>query len=351
MDDIIKYLQNAVDQNASDVFIIPGSPISMKIDGQIVHGTGNTVTPEIANFLVKKIYKLADRSMDQYIELGDDDFSLSIMGLSRFRISTYRQRGSMAAVIRVITFEIPDPDKYSIPKEIIKIGEKSHGMVLLTGPAGGGKSTTMACIANKINSYRNGHIITIEDPIEFLHKNNKCVISQREIGTDTTSYVVALRACLRQAPDVIMLGEMRDLETIKIAMTAAETGHLLFSTLHTIGSVNTIDRIIDVFPPNQQIQIRAQLSMVLKTVISQQLVPSLSGPLIPVFEIMHLNNAIRTMIREANTHQIDAIIQSSSAENMISMDTSLLNLYKQGKISAETAQKYAMNQSQMERRL
>ena len=227
----------------------------------------------------------------------------------------------------------------------------TKGMVLVTGPAGSGKSTTLACIIDAINESREAHVITLEDPIEYLHRHKKSVVTQREIATDTSSYVTGLRASLRQAPDVILLGEMRDYETISIAMTAAETGHLILSTLHTIGAANTIDRVIDAFPPAQQQQIRAQLSMVLNAVISQQLVPTVDGGVQPVFEIMFLNNAIRNMIRESKIHQIDGIIATSQEEGMISMDNSLIRLFRQGVISRETAVTYSSNGELMERKL
>jgi twitching motility protein PilT len=334
--DIIKYLQTAVEKGASDIFIISGLPVSLKRNGVIVSENDEIVMPQLGNQLVTSLYELASRDMGEYLKTGDDDFSVSVKGLSRFRVSTYMQRGSMAAVIRVVNFEIPDYRDLMIPDEVMNLSHTAKGMILVTGPAGGGKSTTLALMTNAINQTRNAHIITIEDPIEYLHKNIKSVVSQREIGTDTASYVAALRACLRQAPDVIVVGEMRDLETIRIAMTAAETGHLVISTLHTIGAANTIDRIIDVFPPNQQQQIRIQLAMVLRSVVSQQLLPRESGGLIPVFEIMHLNNAIRNMIRESKIHQIDSVIQSASSEGMVSMDTSLLRLYEAGEISVKT---------------
>ena len=224
-------------------------------------------------------------------------------------------------------------------------------MVLVTGPAGSGKSTTLACIIDQINKTRDEHIITLEDPLEFLHRHNRSIVSQREINVDTDNYVTALRAALRQSPDVILLGEMRDYETINVAMTAAETGHLLFSTLHTIGAANTIDRIIDVFPSNQQRQIAVQLSMVLNAVVSQQLVPTVDGNVVPAFEIMTVTPAIRNMIRDNKVHQIDGIIYSSVKEDMVSMDTSLLKLYKDGKISRDTALTYASNPEMLGKKL
>lgn len=227
----------------------------------------------------------------------------------------------------------------------------SKDLVLVTGSAGSGKSTTLACMTDDINRNFEKHIVTLEDPLEFLHQHKKSIISQREINVDTESYVSALRAVLRQSPDVILLGEMRDYETIQIAMTAAETGHLIFSTLHTIGSANTIDRIIDVFPPSQQRQIAVQLSMVLQAVVSQHLVPTVHGTLVPAFEIMTVTPAIRNMIRDNKIPQIDGIIYSSSGQDMISMDSSLANLYKEGTITRETALTYASNPDMLSRKL
>jgi len=351
MEEILNFLSHAVENEASDLFIVSGLKLSAKIDGKI-HSVGeDIVMPEKSNQFVTELYQLASRPMDSYIAKGDDDFSLSVKNLSRFRVSTYRQRGSMAAVIRVVRFGLPDFKALGIPDEVLTVAKKTRGLLLVTGPAGNGKSTTLAYITDTINSTRNAHIITIEDPIEYLHRNKECVVSQREINVDTESYLTALRACLRQAPDVILLGEMRDLDTIRTAMTAAETGHLVISTLHTVGAVKTIDRIIDVFPEGQQQQIRIQLSMVLQTVISQQLVPTEDGKLHPVFEIMHLNSAIRNMIRDSKIHQIDGIIQSSSSEGMISTDSSIFELYKNKIIKADTALKFAYNLEQMERRI
>ncbi len=349
--DIQTYLQKAVEQEASDILILAGLPLSFKIAGLICPQSPEPLKPDGSREAVRQIYALADRDMQRYLETGDDDFSLSIPGLSRFRVNAYRQRGSMAAVIRVVSFDLPDHKKIGIPGEVMAVAEKSRGLVLVTGPSGGGKSTTLACIVEAINQSRNCHIITLEDPIEYLYRNKKAAVSQREIATDTESYLAALRACMRQTPDVILLGEMRDFETIRTAMTAAETGHLLLSTLHTTGAVSTVDRIIDVFPPSQQQQIRVQLSMVLQTVISQQLLPTTDGDEVPAFEIMHLNSAVRNLIREAKVHQIDAVIQSSAAEGMVSMDQSIAALYNAGRITEETALKHAVNPEQLRRRL
>ena len=348
---LMDYLKKAVEDQASDLFIVSGAPVSEKLEGVICFISEEKILPPQSKELLTEIYALANRSMDEYIRIGDDDFSFSVPGLARFRVNTYMQRGSMAAVIRIVSFDIPDYRELGIPENVMKLSESDYGMILVTGTAGSGKSTTQACIVDRINKTKSCHIITLEDPIEFLHRNQKSIVSQREIAVDTTDYLSALRACLRQAPDVIQLGEMRDLETIRTAMTAAETGHLLIGTMHTRGAVNSIDRVVDAFPANQQDQIRIQLSTVLRTVVSQQLLPGSDGNMVAAFEIMHVNSAIRNMIRENKGHQIDMAISSGAGEGMISMDQSILALYKEGKITKETALEYADNPEQMQRRL
>ena len=346
-----QYLKKAVDDGASDLFIIAGGKVSYKVDGAIQDLSEEKVFPDQTKELIQALYAMAGRDMRKYQTDGDDDFSFSVPGLSRFRVNAYRQRGSLAAVIRVIAFELPDPKQLHIPQEVMSAADYTKGMVLVTGPAGSGKSTTLACLIDRINHTREGHIITLEDPLEYLHRHNKCIVSQREICTDTESYLISLRATLRQSPDVILLGEMRDYETIQTAMTAAETGHLVFSSLPTIGASNTISRIMDVFEPSQQRQVATQLAMILQAVISQQLVPSVSGHNIPVFEVMRLTPAIRNMIRDNKIHQIDGVIASSVQENMLSMDQSLITLFKQGQITRETAFKYAANRELLQRRI
>ncbi len=347
-----EFLQKAIDSNASDLFILAGRPASMRINNKIVQTDETRLLPDDTRQIITEIYGLTKgRSMDQLLETGDDDFSFAIPGMSRFRISAYKQRGSLSAVIRIITFSLPDPAALGIPENVMALDRFSKDLVLVTGSAGSGKSTTLACMIDDINRNFEKHIVTLEDPLEFLHQHKKSIISQREINVDTESYVSALRAVLRQSPDVILLGEMRDYETIQIAMTAAETGHLIFSTLHTIGSANTIDRIIDVFPPSQQRQIAVQLSMVLQAVVSQHLVPTVHGTLVPAFEIMTVTPAIRNMIRDNKIPQIDGIIYSSSGQDMISMDSSLANLYKEGTITRETALTYASNPDMLSRKL
>ncbi|MBR1497140.1 MAG: PilT/PilU family type 4a pilus ATPase [Oscillospiraceae bacterium] len=351
MENIQHYLELAVRENAADLFLIAGKAVCLKRAGQLVPVDGERLMPENSEVLVRQIYELAQRPLPEKVTAWDDDFSLSVPRLARFRVNVFEQRGSLAAVIRVVQFGIPDWKRLGLTEEIMKIAQRTRGLVLVTGPAGSGKSTTLACIVDAINQSRSAHIITIEDPIEYLHRNEQSIVSQRELNTDTESYVTALRASLRQAPDVILLGEMRDLDTIQTAMTAAETGHLVISTLHTVGAVNTIDRIIDVFPPAQQQQIRVQLAQVLKTVVSQQLLPTVDGGAVPAFEIMHLNNAIRNLVRDSRIHQIDAAIQTGASEGMIGMDESILRLAKAKRVSAETALHFAMNPEQMRKKL
>ena len=300
--ELMGILKGAVEKKASDIFIISGLAVTYKENGIITKQNDNMILPAEAERLIKEIYRLAGRDISRYEETGD-------------------------TVAR------------------------TKGLVLVTGPAGGGKSTTLACIIDEINKQRNSHIITLEDPIEYLHKNKKSIISQREINSDSKSYIVALRACLRQSPDVILLGEMRDYETISTALTAAETGHLVISTLHSVGAQNTIDRIIDIFPPSQQQQVRIQLSQLLCSVISQQLIPCEDGILRPAFEIMKCNNAIRNMIRESKTHQIDTVITASGESGMFTMDSYLMHMYRNGQISKSELVKHASHPDIMLRKI
>lgn len=349
--DMEMLLTAAVEKNASDIYIIAGLAASLRKNKNIEHEF-DRLLPEDTHRLLTQLYAMAqNRSMEQLLATGDDDFSFSVPGLSRFRVSAFKQRGSLAAVIRVIRFSLPDSRQLHIPEAVMELAGIRQGMVLVTGTAGSGKSTTLACLVDRINHDRQSHIITLEDPIEYLHRHDQSIVTQREIGSDTQSYVKALRAALRQSPDIILLGEMRDYETIEVAMTAAETGHLLFSTLHTLGAANTIERIIDVFPANQQRQIAVQLAMVLRAVVSQQLVPALDGSLVPAFEVMMVNPAIRTMIRDSKVHQIDGVLATSARGEMFSMDMSLMQLFQKGIISRETALNYAANPEQMAKKL
>ena len=346
---LLDILQEAVRQEASDVLIIAGLPVSYKVHGRIDR-VGERLLPDATGALAEELYALAKRSMDRFLETGDDDFSFAIPGLSRFRVNALKQRGSLALVVRVVSFALPDRTALGIPDNVMAFANAPHGLVLFTGPAGSGKTTTLACLVDAVNTSREAHVITIEDPLEYLHQHKKSVVTQRELYTDTQSYEAALRAALREAPDIILLGEMRDAETIKAAVTAAETGHLVISTLHTIGAANTVDRIVDSFPPSQQQQIRTQLSQALEGVVSQQLLPGLDGGLLPAFEVMTVTPAVRNMIRESKAFQLESVISTSAALGMITMDQSILNLLKAGKISRETALRHASNPDWMERR-
>lgn len=350
--DISSILSKAVDAGASDIFIVAGLPIAWKVNGVQERIGKDCLMPEDTAGIISQIYTLCGRDTSKYLrEQVDDDFSFSLPNLGRFRANVFRQRGSLAAVLRVIRFGLPDPQALHIPDAVLSFADQHKGLVLVTGPAGSGKSTTLACLIDVINKTRNEHIVTMEDPIEFVHQHERSIVTQREVPNDTKDYGTALRAALRECPDVILLGEMRDLETIEVAMTAAETGQLLFSTLHTVGAANTVDRIIDVFPPQQQHQVRVQLSMVLVGVISQQLVPTVDEELVPAFEIMTVNPAIRNLIRESKTYQIDSAIMAGTAGDMQTMDDSLLDLCRRGIISQETACRYCIHLDSVEKKL
>lgn len=350
--EIENILKSAIEKKASDIFIISNLPVCFKIDNNLVKQTDELLRPEDTVSLIQSIYALNQtKHFATVMEKGDDDFSFSISKVGRFRVNVYRQRNTLAAIIRIIMFAIPNYQDLFIPETVMDISSKTKGLVLVTGSSSSGKSTTLACIVDKINQTRNCHIITLEDPLEYIHRHKKSVVSQREIVSDTETYLTALRAALRQTPNVILLGEMRDYETISIAMTAAETGQLVISSLHTIGAANTIDRIIDVFSSAQQNQIRMQLSMVLQTVVSQQLLPGIDGTMIPAFEIMQVTPAIRNMIREQKIHQIDTAIYAGQNEGMITMDLSIFNLWKSGKISKDTALLYCMNLEDMKEKM
>ena len=346
---IDEMLKAANERGASDLHITVGVPPKIRIDGELTDIDDERIMPADAENLIMPI--IPDHARKQLVEMGESDFSYAIAGVGRYRVNAFRQRDLDACVIRIVGTRIPSPQELGLPESVVALTELKRGLVIVTGPTGSGKSTTLASLVDVINSTQNVNVITLEDPIEYLHRHNKAIVNQREIGVDSFSYTSALRAALREDPDVIMVGEMRDLDTISTAITAAETGHLVLSTLHTTGAANTIDRIIDVFPPHQQQQIRIQLAGVLESVISQQLLPKVLGGRVAAFEVMHTNTAIKNLIRESKTHQIDNIIQTNRKLGMMMMDDAIMELYMRGEISKETALEYAQDQQNMKRKL
>lgn len=343
-------LQIAKEQKASDLHITVGVPPILRINGELQPMNSERLMPNNTVEIVESIMNSKQKA--HFDEFGEVDFSFSIPTIGRFRVNAFKQRGSVAAALRLVDSAIPDPVKLGLPPSIIDLHIKKRGLILVTGPTGSGKSTTLASIIGLINKTRSCHVITLEDPIEYLHSHNKSIVNQREMGLDSNSYSNALRAALRQDPDVILVGEMRDLETISIAVTAAETGHLVLSTLHTTGAVSTIDRVIDVFPPHQQQQIRIQLAAVLQAVISQQLVPTMDNKSrVAAFEILHINQAVRNLIREQKTHQILSIMQTNKRIGMQTMDDALLDLYRMSMITREQALIFAADPVGLEKRL
>ena len=347
---IKELLNEAMIMGASDLHITVGIPPKVRVNGLLKDLGIERLTPEDTNAIVTPI--LEEQSKTTLEERGEVDFSFSIPGLGRYRVNVFRQRGSYAAAIRLVGTVIPSPKSLGIPESVIELTNKKRGLILVTGPTGSGKSTTLASLVDVINTNRNAHILTVEDPIEYLHQHKKSIVNQREIGPDTLSFSNALRSALREDPDVILVGEMRDLDTISIAITAAETGHLVLSTLHTIGAVNTIDRIIDVFPPHQQQQIRIQLASVLESVVSQQLIPTADGKgRVAAFEVMHGNLAIRSLIRESKSYQIKNILQTSKKLGMQTMDDAIYDLYLNNKIDRKRALRFAQDPVTLEKRL
>jgi len=346
------FLRLILEKKGSDVYIVPGAKVMGKISDQLEALSPSKLKLSECENLIHQIYAFADnRAIDRLAQEGDDDFSFGLAKLGRFRCNAFKQRGTLAAVLRVVPFQLPDAAALHIPEAVLNLSTRKRGMALITGPAGSGKTTTLACIIDRINQNRSGHIITLEDPIEYIHPHKGCLVTQREVENDTRDFAHALRASLRQAPDVILLGEMRDFETIQTALTAAETGHLLLSTLHTLGASKTIDRIVDVFPASQQQQVLIQLSMVLQAVVSQQLIPALDGGIVPAFEVMIVNSAIANMIRENKVQQMANAIYAGAVEGMISMDNDILRLYREKRISRDNALMYAINPDVLAKRL
>lgn len=330
----LQLAEETVKRNASDLHITVGVPPIIRINGEMHRMEQPVLKPEDTVTLINQV--LSEEQLKILKEKGEIDVSISCPGLGRFRINAFKQRGSYGMALRAMALKIPTMEELGLPSVVRKLAKKLRGLILVTGPTGSGKSTTLATIIDQINRERNCHILTLEDPIEYLHKHNKSIVNQREIGHDSLSFSNALRASLRQDPDVILVGEMRDLETIGIALTAAETGHLVLSTLHTLGAAKTIDRVIDVFPPYQQQQICIQFASVVEGIISQQLLTKADNSgRIAAFEIMIATPAIRNLIREGKTYQIQTNIQMGMKFGMQSMDNSLLELYRKKIISRE----------------
>ena len=330
-------LKSAVAANASDIHLASGNYPALRIDGNIVMFGDAPLRKEAVDAILKMC--LTEEKQREYEETGDVDAAVSLADSGRFRVNVFRQSSGTTVVLRTIRSDTPSMEELELPPQINKILELKQGLVLVTGPTGSGKSTTLASIINEFNKTRRSHIITVEDPIEYVHTPQNCLINQREVGADSASYARALKAALREDPDIILVGEMRDLESISIALTAAETGHLVLSTLHTLGAAKTIDRMVDVFPHEQQQQIKTQLSMALKAVISQRLLPRAGGKgRIGAFEIMYVNSAISNLIREGKTANINQMIQTNYAAGMITLERSIRELEASGFITKETAQ-------------
>lgn len=340
--DVLQLLDTAIAKDASDVHITVGLPPMMRINGMLIKMLDTVCSPKDSLDAVNQMLKTKQR--DELEETGEIDFSYSECKVGRFRANIYKQRGSYGIALRVVPMYVPTIEELRLPPILKELSMKQRGLILVTGPTGSGKSTTLAAMINHMNHNRNSHVITVEDPIEYLHKHNKCMINQREIGNDTKTFSNALRAALRQDPDVILVGEMRDLETISTAITAAETGHLVLSTLHTVGATKTTDRIIDVFPPYQQQQIRTQLASVIEGIISQQIIPRADGKgRVAAFEILIATPAIRNLIREGKTHQLMTSLETGSKYGMNTMDSALIKLYRDGVIDGENLRKYAVD--------
>jgi len=335
------------EMGCSDLHLAVGLPPCVRKHGKIKEmDEYELLKPQHIQSMIYDI--ISDEQIQRFENDLELDFAHSVQRLARFRVNAYRDRGNVAAALRVIPSKIPMPEDLNLPKAIIELANRPRGLFLVTGPTGSGKSTTLAAILNYINSNHDGHILTIEDPVEFVHNHKKCVVNQREVGTDTKSFANALRAALREDPDVILVGEMRDLETIHLAISAAETGHLVFGTLHTNSAAESVDRVVGVFPPEQQEQVRTQLSNSIVAIVAQQLLPAVSGGRIAAIEIMIANSAIRNLIREAKAHQMVSIIQTQNGIGMQTMDQALRDLHLAGKITYDDAVARSHNPAELE---
>ena len=343
LDDILLQARKV---GASDVHVSVGIPIKCRIHGTLQDLTSAPLNGEDTKTLIQQM--IPKRLVASFNETGEADFSYAIPGHGRFRVNVFKQKGSMAFVIRLINTEIPEPESLGLTPSVIDLVNKKRGLILVTGPTGSGKSTTLASLINKINENYSHHIITLEDPIEYLHQHKKSIVNQREIGMDTDSYANALRAALREDPDVILVGEMRDYETIQAALLAAETGHLVLSTLHTTGAAQTVERVIDACPTGGQNQVRIQLAGTLKGIVSQCLIPCGGGATrVAATELLTGTDAILNLVREGKTHQIPAMMQSGAANGMHTLNMDLARLAKLGFITREDAEKYTNNKAEL----
>lgn len=341
-------LDEVVKKKASDLHIQVGLPPMLRVDGVLIGIAGSDILDEEA--VESLVYAIIDDDQKQILLKDMEfDFSFAYGDLGRFRVNAFHERGNMAAALRLIPNEILTIEQLGLPPIVNKFADYPRGLVLVTGPTGSGKSTTLAALLHKINMEKASHIITIEDPIEYTHRSQKSVIAQREVHYDTYSFSAALRSALREDPDVVLIGEMRDLETIASAITIAETGHLVLATLHTNSASQSVDRMIDVFPPHQQQQIRAQLSNILMAIVSQRLVPSIGGGRIAAAEILIATPAVRNIVREGKSHQLEAVIQTGAEFGMQSMDKTLVNLIHEGSISYDEARNFAVDLDELDR--
>lgn len=333
-------------RQASDLHLLVGSPPLLRIDGELVPaGDYPLLSPEETKLLIFELVN--DQQKELLLANKEIDFSCQFADMGRFRVNAYYQKGTLAAALRLIPARIKTVDELRLPPLYNQFAQLQQGLVLVTGPTGHGKSSTLAAMINLINQTRTAHIVTIEDPIEYVHNPIKCAISQRELHGDTHSWQVALRSALREDPDVVLVGEMRDYETIAAALTVAETGHLVFATLHTNSAAQTIDRVIDVFPENQQPQVRMQLSNALEAVVAQRLIPATGGGRIPATEVLLATSAVKNTIREGKTHQLDNVIQTSGELGMMSLEASLAAWVRQGTVTLEVAQKYCLRPEEL----
>jgi len=350
MPTIEEMLKIAKEAGASDVHLTVGVPPKMRVNGKLITMDYDRLLPPDTKALLDEI--MNEQQKARFEEWGEYDMSFSIPNQGRYRANAYKQRGSVALALRLVGTQVPSAESLGLPPSVIDLYQRKRGLVLVTGPTGSGKSTTLAAIIDKINNNRECHVITLEDPIEYLHQHRRSMVNQREIGLDSQNYATALRAALREDPDVILVGEMRDFETISVAITAAETGHLVLSTLHTIGAASTVDRVIDVFPPHQQQQVRVQFANVLEAVVSQQLIPRADGSgRVAAFEVLHANHAVRNLIREAKSHQLMSIMQTNRKMGMIAMDEAIIQLYTAGTITKDMAIQFAQDPDSMMNKL